>query len=376
MSSETDALNDQIKQSVALLRRHLNWDVAEARLAELNNQAEDPELWNNPEKAQELMRERTLLAGQIEGVLALEQGVQDVCELVELAEAEGDADVVQEAVATLREYAEEVSRRETESLLSGEADSNDCYLEVNAGAGGTEAQDWAEMLLRMYTRWAEAHGYKVTMMESSEGEQAGLKSVTILVSGPNAYGWLKTEAGVHRLVRISPFDSAARRQTSFASVWVYPVIDDSIEIEVNDSELRVDTFRASGAGGQHVNKTDSAIRITHIPTGIVVACQTDRSQHRNRATAMQMLRARLYEAELQKREAAAAATEAAKTDIGWGHQIRSYVLAPYQMVKDLRTNVESSNPGAVLDGDLDSFMAAALAARVGATRSEASAVAR
>ncbi|MFT9459571.1 MAG: peptide chain release factor 2 [Acetobacter orientalis] len=376
MSAETEALNDQIKQSVALLRRHLNWDVAEARLAELNNRAEDPDLWNDPEAAQKMMRERTLLAGQIEGVLALEASVQDTCELVELAEAEDDAEMVREGVATLKALAEEAKRRETESLLSGEADSNDCYLEVNAGAGGTEAQDWAQMMLRMYTRWAEAHGYKVTLMESSEGEQAGLKSATILVSGPNAYGWLKTEAGVHRLVRISPFDAAARRQTSFASVWVYPVIDDSIEIEVNDSDLKVDTFRASGAGGQHVNKTDSAIRITHIPSGIVVACQTDRSQHRNRATAMQMLRARLYEAELQKREAAAAATEAAKTDIGWGHQIRSYVLAPYQMVKDLRTSVETGNPDAVLDGDLDPFMAAALAARVGATRSEASASAQ
>ncbi|PCD79342.1 peptide chain release factor 2 [Acetobacter orleanensis] len=373
MSAETEALNDQIKQSVALLRRHLNWDVAQARLAELNNRAEDPDLWNDSEAAQKLMRERTLLAGQVEGVQKLEASVQDTCELVELAEAEGDADVVAEATVALKALAEDAKRRETESLLSGEADSNDCYLEVNAGAGGTEAQDWAEMMLRMYTRWAEAHGYKVTLMESSEGEQAGLKSATILVSGPNAYGWMKTEAGVHRLVRISPFDAAARRQTSFASVWVYPVIDDSIEIEVNDSDLKVDTFRASGAGGQHVNKTDSAIRITHIPTGIVVACQTDRSQHRNRATAMQMLRARLYEAELQKREAAAAATEAAKTEIGWGHQIRSYVLAPYQMVKDLRTNVETGNPSAVLDGDLDAFMAAALAARVGATRSEASA---
>lgn len=333
-------------------------------------------MWNDPEAAQKLMRERTMLAGQVEGVNALEESVRDTCDLVELAEAEGDTEIVQEAVATLKQLAEEAKRRETESLLSGEADANDCYLEVNAGAGGTEAQDWAEMMLRMYTRWAEAHGYKVTLMESSEGEQAGLKSATILVSGPNAYGWLKTEAGVHRLVRISPFDAAARRQTSFASVWVYPVIDDSIEIEVNDSDLKVDTFRASGAGGQHVNKTDSAIRITHIPTGIVVACQTDRSQHRNRATAMQMLRARLYEAELQKREAAAAATEAAKTDIGWGHQIRSYVLAPYQMVKDLRTSVETGNPDAVLDGDLDVFMAAALAARVGATRSEASASAQ
>ncbi|MGG6429870.1 peptide chain release factor 2 [Acetobacter ghanensis] len=376
MSAETEALNEQIKQSVALLRRHLNWDVAEARLAELNNQAEDPDLWNNPEAAQKMMRERTLLANQIEGVQALEANVRDTSELIELAEAEGDTDLVSEGMASLRALAEEAKRREIESLLSGEADSNDCYLEVNAGAGGTEAQDWAEMMLRMYTRWAEARNYKVTLIESSEGEQAGLKSATILVSGPNAYGWLKTEAGVHRLVRISPFDAAARRQTSFASVWVYPVIDDSIEIEINDADLKVDTFRASGAGGQHVNKTDSAIRITHMPTGIVVACQTDRSQHRNRATAMQMLRARLYEAELQRREAAAAEAEAAKTDIGWGHQIRSYVLAPYQMVKDLRTNVETGNPDAVLDGDLDAFMAAALAMRVGATRSEASASAQ
>ncbi|NHN85664.1 peptide chain release factor 2 [Acetobacter musti] len=376
MSAETEALNEQIRQSVALLRRHLDWDVAQGRLAELNNRVEDPDLWNDAEAAQKLMRERTLLANQIEGVQNLENEVEDSLELVAMAEDEGDADMVAEATKTLRRLAEEAKRRETESLLSGEADSNDCYLEVNAGAGGTEAQDWAEMLLRMYTRWAEAHGYKITLMESSEGEQAGLKSVTIQVSGPNAYGWLKTEAGVHRLVRISPFDAAARRQTSFASVWVFPVIDDTIEIDINEADLKVDTFRASGAGGQHVNKTESAIRITHIPTGIVVACQTDRSQHRNRATAMDMLRARMYEAELQKREAAAAQTEAAKTDIGWGHQIRSYVLAPYQMVKDLRTNVEKGNPDAVLDGDLDDFMAASLAARVGATRSEASASAQ
>ena len=333
-------------------------------------------MWNDSDAAQKLMRERTLLANQIEGVQRLETDVRDTLELAELAEMEGDSAVVSEAMGALRALADEAKRRETESLLSGEADSNDCYLEVNAGAGGTEAQDWAEMLLRMYTRWAEQHGYKVTMMESSEGEQAGLKSATIQVSGPNAYGWLKTEAGVHRLVRISPFDAAARRQTSFASVWVYPVVDDSIEIEINEADLRVDTFRASGAGGQHVNKTESAIRITHIPTGIVVACQTDRSQHRNRATAMTMLKARMYEQELQRREAAAAQTEASKTDIGWGHQIRSYVLAPYQLVKDLRTNVEKTNPGAILDGDLDDFMAAALAARVGATRSEASAQAQ
>ncbi|MBA5725610.1 MULTISPECIES: peptide chain release factor 2 [Bombella] len=376
MSAETEALSEQIKQSVALLRRHLDWDVAKTRLAELNHLSEDPDLWNNPDAAQKLMRERTMLANQIEGVEALEADVQDTLDLVELAEMENDDAVVQEGLATLRSLAAQAQQRETESLLSGEADSNDCYLEVNAGAGGTEAQDWAEMLLRMYTRWSEKHGYKVSLMESSEGEQAGLKSATILVSGPNAYGWLKTEAGVHRLVRISPFDSAARRQTSFASIYISPVVDDSIEIEIIDSDLRVDTFRASGAGGQHVNKTDSAIRITHIPTGIVVACQTDRSQHRNRATAMEMLKARLYEAELQKREAEASAAEAAKTDIGWGHQIRSYVLAPYQLVKDLRTNIEKGNPDAVLDGDLDEFMAASLAQRVSTTRSEASATAQ
>jgi peptide chain release factor 2 len=322
------------------------------------------------------MRERNQLASAMEGVTKLEQEVADALELIELAEADGDEAMLAEATASLRAAAEEAKRREIESLLSGEADANDCYIELNAGAGGTEAQDWAEMLMRMYMRWAEQHGYKVQLLEESEGEQAGIKSATLLVSGPNAYGWLKTEAGVHRLVRISPFDSNARRQTSFASVWVYPVVDDNIEVEINESDLKVDTYRASGAGGQHVNKTESAIRITHVPTGIIVACQTDRSQHRNRAQAMAMLKARLYEAELQKREAAAAAQENAKTDIGWGHQIRNYVLAPYQLVKDLRTNVETGNPSAVLDGDLDAFMAAALAARAGATRSEASAQAR
>jgi len=322
------------------------------------------------------MRERNQLAARIEGVLGLEAEVADTLELLSLAEADGDETMIEESIVTLRTLAEQAKRRELESLLSGEADTNDCYVEVNAGAGGTEAQDWAEMLIRMYTRWAEQHGYKVQLLGESEGEQAGIKSATLLVSGPNAYGWLKTEAGVHRLVRISPFDAAARRQTSFASVWVYPVVDESIDIEVNEGDLKVDTFRSSGAGGQHVNKTESAIRITHLPTGIVVACQTDRSQHRNRATAMAMLRARLYEAELQRREAAAAAQESSKTDIGWGHQIRSYVLAPYQLVKDLRTGVEKGNPDAVLGGDLDAFMAAALAARVGATRSDASAQAR
>jgi peptide chain release factor 2 len=315
------------------------------------------------------MRERNQIAAGIEAVLKLEKDVSDALELIDLAEAEGDAAMVAEGLGALRAAATEAKRREIESLLSGEADHNDCYIELNSGAGGTEAQDWAEMLMRMYTRWAEKHGYAASLMEESEGEQAGIKSATLQITGPNAYGWLKTEAGVHRLVRISPFDANA-------SVWVYPVVDDTIEIEINPSDLKVDTYRASGAGGQHVNKTDSAIRITHIPSGIVVACQTDRSQHRNRANAMEMLRARMYEAELRKREAVTAAQEDAKTDIGWGHQIRNYVLAPYQLVKDLRTGVEKGNPDAVLDGDLDEFMAAALAARSGATRSEASAQAR
>jgi peptide chain release factor 2 len=320
-----------------------------------------------------MMRERNRLSDGIEGVRKLEAEVSDAVELIAMAEAEGDTEMVADGVANLRALAEEAKRREIESLLSGEADGNDCYVEIHSGAGGTEAQDWAEMLMRMYSRWAEKHAYKVQLLEESPGEQAGIKSVTLQVAGPAAYGWLKTEAGVHRLVRISPFDANARRQTSFASVWVYPVVDDTIEIEINDADLKVDTFRASGAGGQHVNKTESAIRITHVPSGIIVACQTDRSQHRNRATAMAMLKARLYEAELQRRETIATAQENAKTEIGWGHQIRNYVLAPYQLVKDLRTGVETGNPDAVLDGDLDAFMAAALAARAGATRSEASA---
>ena len=321
------------------------------------------------------MRERGRIATLVDGVRALERETADTLELVELAEAEGDEGMVKDGIATLSQLAEDARQREIESLLSGEADGRDAFMEINAGSGGTEAQDWAQMLARMYTRWAEARGFKVEILDESEGEQAGIKSVTMQIIGANAYGWLKTESGVHRLVRISPFDSAARRHTSFSSVWVYPVVDDTIEIEINPADLKVDTYRASGAGGQHVNKTESAIRITHVPTGIIVACQTDRSQHRNRATAMNMLKARMYEMELQKREAASAASEAAKTDIGWGHQIRSYVLAPYQLVKDLRTNYETGNPAAVLDGALDPFMAASLAARVGATRSDASAMA-
>ncbi|MDD2706351.1 MAG: peptide chain release factor 2 [Acidocella sp.] len=375
MSAESDQLNEQIGRSVALLRRHLDWDAALIKLAELDARAEDPALWNDADAAQAVMRERGRIATLVDGVRKIETETKDTIELIEMAEAEGDEAMVKDGIAALERLAEGAKQREIESLLSGEADGRDAFMEINAGAGGTEAQDWAQMLMRMYTRWAEARGFKVDILDMSEGEQAGIKSVSMQITGPNAYGWLKTEAGVHRLVRISPFDANARRQTSFASVWVYPVVDDTIEIEINPADLKVDTFRASGAGGQHVNKTESAIRITHVPTGIIVACQTDRSQHRNRATAMNMLKARMYEQELQKREAASASIEAAKTEIGWGHQIRSYVLAPYQLVKDLRTNYETGNPAAVLDGALDPFMAASLAARVGATRSDASAMA-
>ncbi len=309
------------------------------------------------------MRARTRLEDAISGYRALEQGLADNVELIELAEAEGDDGVLAEAESALSELKSQAAKQQLESLLSGEADANDCFLETHAGAGGTESQDWAEMLVRMYVRWADQHNYQVKQIEESPGEEAGIKSVTLKISGINAYGWLKTESGVHRLVRISPYDSASRRHTSFASVGVYPVIDDAIEVEINDGELRVDTYRASGAGGQHVNRTDSAVRITHEPTGIVVQCQNDRSQHRNRATALTMLKARLYELELKKREDKAAAEHAAKTDIGWGHQIRSYVLHPYKMVKDLRTNVENSNAEGVLNGDLDEFLEAALAER-------------
>ncbi len=309
------------------------------------------------------MQERTALEDSLGAIGRIEQELDDQITLIELGEAEKDAKVVAEAEAAIKNLRAEASRRELEALLSGEADSNDTFLEVHAGAGGTESQDWANMLLRMYVRWAEQHGHKVEYLEETPGEEAGLKSATVRVKGRNAYGWLKTEGGVHRLVRISPFDANARRHTSFASVNVYPVVDDRIDIDVKESDVRVDTMRAGGAGGQHVNKTESAIRLTHIPTNIVVVCQNDRSQHRNRAQAWTMLRARLYERELHKREQKAAAEHAAKTDIGWGHQIRSYVLQPYQMVKDLRTGVSTSNTGAVLDGDLDQFMGAALARR-------------
>jgi peptide chain release factor 2 len=317
------------------------------------------------------MRERQHLESQIATVERIERELADQTGLIELGEAEGDAGVVAEAEAALRELAAEAERRQTESMLSGEADTNDAYVEIHAGAGGTESQDWAEMLMRMYTRWAEQSGYKVQILELHDGEEAGIKSATLEVSGPNAYGWLKTESGVHRLVRISPFDSQSRRHTSFASVWVYPVVDDTIAIDIDEGDVRVDTYRSSGAGGQHVNTTDSAVRLTHIPTGIVVACQSERSQHKNRATAWKMLRARMYEAELEKREAAAAEASASKTDIGWGHQIRSYVLQPYQLVKDLRTGVESTSPQDVLDGKLLPFMEASLAQRVGGEAAKA-----
>jgi peptide chain release factor 2 len=302
--------------------------------------------------------------------------LDDAVGLIELAEAEGDEAMIADGEASLRKLKETAEKRGLEALLSGEADGNDAYMEIHAGAGGTESQDWASMLLRLYMRWAEQHGYKVEFEEESAGEEAGIKSATLKIIGPNAYGWLKTESGVHRLVRISPYDSNARRHTSFASAWVYPVVDDTIEIDIPESDVRIDVYRASGAGGQHVNKTESAVRITHIPTNIAVACQTERSQHKNRDRAWKMLRARLYEMELQKREAAAQAEHDAKTDIGWGHQIRSYVLQPYQMVKDLRTGVETSDTGGVLDGDIDRFLEASLAARLKGNKEESAAAAK
>ena len=310
------------------------------------------------------MRERTDLEDRLGSLSRFERDLEDAITLVELGEVEADVDVEREGLEQLKALNVDAERRQIEALLSGEADGNDTYLEVHSGAGGTESCDWARMLLRMYTRWAERRKFKVDYIEETDGEEAGIKSATIVIKGHNAHGWLKTESGVHRLVRISPFDSNARRHTSFASVWVYPVIDDRIDIQINESDCKIDTYRASGAGGQHVNKTESAVRITHMPTGIVVACQMERSQHKNRATAWNMLRARLYEKEIEEREAAANVIAASKTEIGWGHQIRSYVLQPYQMVKDLRTGYVSGTPDEVLDGDLDNFMEASLAQRV------------
>ncbi|WP_299133412.1 peptide chain release factor 2 [uncultured Amaricoccus sp.] len=373
MRAETEHVVAEIEKSLALLRQRLDWETAGHRLEELNAMSEDPELWNDPARAQKLMRDRQLLSDAIDAYGTLDRELSDLRELIELGEAEGDAEVVAEAEASLRGLRDQAAQKEIEALLDGEADGNDTFLEINAGAGGTESCDWAAMLARMYVRWAESHGYKVEMIAESAGEEAGIRSVTYQVKGQNAYGWLKTESGVHRLVRISPFDSAARRHTSFSSVWVYPVVDDNIEIEVATNDIRVDTYRSSGAGGQHVNTTDSAVRITHIPTGIVVT-SSEKSQHQNRANAMAALKSRLYQLELDKRNAAINAQHEAKGDAGWGNQIRSYVLQPYQMVKDLRTNVETSDSQGVLDGELDRFMAAALAQQVaGKSRAEAQA---
>ena len=364
MRAEAQAHIDQIDAAMALVRRFLDWDRAVRRLDELNNRVEDPKLWDDPKQAQAVMQERRRLDEAIAAVKAISQERDDTAELMEMAEAEGDDGLVDDGVKALAALAERAETDKIKALLAGEADANDSYIEINAGAGGTESQDWAEMLQRMYTRWAERRGMKVELVDYHAGEQAGIKSATLLLKGENAYGYAKTESGVHRLVRISPYDSSARRHTSFSSVWVYPVIDDNIEVSFNESDLRIDTYRASGAGGQHINTTDSAVRITHLPTGIVVQCQNQRSQHKNKAEAYNQLRARLYERELAEREAVANAENATKTDIGWGHQIRSYVLQPYQLVKDLRTGVTSTAPSDVLDGDLDKFMAAALSQRV------------
>jgi len=364
MRAEGQAHIERIEGALALVRRSLDWDRALRRLDELNARVEDPSLWNDHKDAEAVMRERRRLDSAIGTVKAIGAEMADAVEFVELGEMEGDDAVVAEGLATLGALAERADADKVQALLKGEADANDSYIEVHAGAGGTESQDWAEMLLRMYARWAERKGYKVETVEYQAGEQAGIKSATLLVKGENAYGYAKTESGVHRLVRISPYDSSARRHTSFSSVWVYPVIDDNIEIEIVDSDLKIDTYRASGAGGQHVNTTDSAVRITHMPSGIVVASQNDRSQHKNRATAMNMLKARLFEREMAEREAAASGEYQEKSEIGWGHQIRSYVLQPYQLVKDLRTGITSTAPGDVLDGALDPFIAAALAQRV------------
>ena len=368
MQAETQASVDAIKTAIDLLRKHVDWDTALDRAAAFEAQISAPDFWDNQETAQTVMREKNHLDQQISSLTELESTLQEQLDMIELAEEEGDTELVAEANAEIARLAELAGKKQLESLLSGEADANNCFLEIHPGAGGTEAQDWAAMLLRMYSRWAEARGFKLEVIEESDGEEAGIKSATLRIMGVNAYGWMKTESGVHRLVRISPYDSSARRHTSFASVWIYPEVDDNIDIQLEEKDLRIDTYRASGAGGQHVNTTDSAIRITHIPTNIVVQCQSDRSQHRNRATALNMLKARIYELELQKREQAAMDDNATKSDIGWGSQIRSYVLHPYQMVKDLRTNVETGNSQAVLDGSLDEFIEASLAARVGSTR--------
>jgi peptide chain release factor 2 len=373
MRAETQNHIDQIEKSRKLLAQRLDWETAPHRLEEFDALIEDPNLWNDPAKAQKLMKERQALMDAITAYKQIDGTLRDNVELIELGEMEGDAEVVAEAEAGLKALVELAAQKELEALLDGEADSNDTFLEINAGAGGTESCDWASMLARMYVRWAEKKGYTVEMQSETAGDEAGIRSVAYKISGHNAYGWLKSESGVHRLVRISPYDSAARRHTSFSSVWVYPVVDDNIEIEIQDKDIRIDTYRSSGAGGQHVNKTDSAVRITHFPTNIVVTSSL-KSQHQNRDIAMQALKSRLYQLELDKRNAAINEAHENKGDAGWGNQIRSYVLQPYQMVKDLRTSVETSDTQGVLDGDLDKFMAATLALGVhGMNRAEANA---
>ncbi len=371
MRADTQTTIDEIEKSLDLLRQRVGWETARHRLEEFNARVEDPNLWDDPDKAQKLMRDRQALVDQIETCEAIARDLSDNVELIELGEMEGDEDVVKDAETALQSLATKAAEKELEALLDGEADANDTYLEIHAGAGGTESCDWASMLARMYVRWAEKRGYKVELQAESPGDEAGIKSATYKISGHNAYGWLKSESGVHRLVRISPYDSAAKRHTSFSSVWVYPVVDDNIEIEVNPADLRIDTYRSSGAGGQHVNTTDSAVRITHLPTGIVVT-SSEKSQHQNRDIAMKALKSRLYQMELERRTQAINEAHEAKGEAGWGNQIRSYVLQPYQMVKDLRTNYETSDTKGVLDGDLDGLMAATLAQNVsGKSRAEA-----
>ncbi|MAN15351.1 peptide chain release factor 2 [Alterinioella nitratireducens] len=371
MRAETQSHIEKIRKSLELLGQRMDLETAPHRLEEFNARVEDPDLWNDPEKAQKLMRDRQMLVDQMGTYKAIETGLNDNAELIELGEMEGDAEVVAEAEAALAALEKTAAKKELEALLDGEADSNDTFLEINSGAGGTESCDWAAMLARMYVRWAEKKGYEVELQAESAGEEAGIKSATYKISGHNAYGWMKSESGVHRLVRISPFDSAAKRHTSFTSVKVYPVVDDNIEIEVNPSDIRIDTYRSSGAGGQHVNTTDSAVRITHAPTGIVVT-SSEKSQHQNRDIAMKALKSKLYQMELDKRSALVNEAHESAGDAGWGNQIRSYVLQPYQMVKDLRTGYETSDTSGVLDGDLDGLMAATLAMDVaGKSRADA-----
>ena len=373
MRAEAENLVAQIEKSLNLLAQRMDWETAPHRLEEFNAMVEDPNLWDDPEKAQKLMRDRQMLVDAVDRYKGMKQELSDNVELIELGEMEDDSEVVKEAEAALKTLADRAGKAEIEALLDGEADGNDTFLEINAGAGGTESCDWASMLARMYVRWAEKKGYKVELQSESPGEEAGIKSAAYKISGPNAYGWLKSESGVHRLVRISPYDSSARRHTSFSSVWVYPVVDDNIEIDVQPNDIRIDTYRSSGAGGQHVNTTDSAVRITHIPTGIVVT-SSEKSQHQNRDIAMKALKSRLYQMELDKRNEAINEAHENKGEAGWGNQIRSYVLQPYQMVKDLRTSYETSDTAGVLDGDLDGLMAATLALGVsGMKRGEAQA---